>query len=126
MSLRQRRNTGMIGLRDHRRIDRRSLISRCRPHGPLNTPDCCHAANVSQAQLSLFGPESEMVYPHDQRGAVGRQATGQGPSKLARQLLLDPGRRRIAAVGAQGRNVDPDNADCEARLRQARRHPQRP
>jgi hypothetical protein len=116
--LRHRRNTGMIGLHEQRLIDRRSPISRCRPHGPRNTPDDCDAANVVPSPVVLVRSDRERVYPHDQRGAFRRQATGQRLSQLARQVLFHPGRRRVAGGSAQGRNVDPDSADRDGRLRQ--------
>jgi hypothetical protein len=53
-----------------------------------------------------------------QRAAFGCEVASQGWSEAARQLLLDPGCCRVAGVGAQGRNVDPDIADRETPLRQ--------
>ena len=108
----------MIGLLEHALIDRRSPISGCRPARASTHPEHCDAADVVPSPVVLVRSDRESVYPHDQRGAFRRQATGQRLSQLARQLLFHPGRRRVARVGAQGRNVDPDKQPtAEARLR---------
>jgi hypothetical protein len=92
----------MIGLRDHRRIDRRRPISRCRPHGPLDIPTVTTPLMLSRARLSLFGPRVRESTRTVSGGAFRRQATGERLSELARQLLLDPGPAGSPALARSG------------------------
>jgi hypothetical protein len=114
--LRRRRNADMIGLRDRCRIDRRSPISRCRPHWPVDPPDCRDAAYVSQARLSLFGPRvrestrTMSVAPFGVRRPDSASASWRGSSCSTQVAVGSPG---LARKGATSTRIAPTaTRDC--------------
>jgi hypothetical protein len=94
-----------------------ALILCGRPHGPLCAPNHRDAAYVVPSRAVLDWPQSDIVYPHDQRAA--RHAARQGLGKFIRDSLLHPRGCRVADVYPQRRDINLNIADRKARLRQS-------
>jgi hypothetical protein len=77
-------HASVIGFLEHHLVYRRSLIFCARPHGPLYAPNHRDAANVVPSRTVFDWPQSDIVYPHDQRAALRRHAARQGLGKLIR------------------------------------------
>ena len=77
-------HASVSGFLEHHLVYRRSLIFCRRPNGPPYAPNHRDAANVVPSRAILDWPESDIVYPHNQRAPLRRYAAPEGLAKLIR------------------------------------------